>query len=114
MDGQSFFYARTAHSVKAVAARDEIAKDFRRLSMVMKSYLRSCGIEVVNGDILSFEKNLTLGGEPRRNEVLHNLLLGIDCDTAPRQGFEIDAMPPFPEANFHPIVNQAFPLHALA
>jgi hypothetical protein len=100
--------------VKAIAACDEVAKDLRRFATVVKSYLRGCGIEVVNRNILSFKENLALGCEPRRYEVLHDLLLRIDRDTAPRQGFEIYAMPLFPEANFHTIMDQAFPLHSLA
>src|SRR5579863_4812996 len=82
--------------------------------MVEKSYLRCCGIEVVNGHTLSLKENLALCSQPRRDQVFHNFLLGIDCDAAARQGFEIDAMPLLSETNFHAIMNQAFLLHSLA
>ena len=82
--------------------------------MVVKSYLRGCGIEVVNGDALSFKENFSVGTETCRDQIFHNFLLGVDRDTVPRQGFEIDAMPLLSETNFHAIVDQAFPLHSLA
>jgi hypothetical protein len=99
--------------VKAVAACNEIAKDLRSFAIVVKSYLWCCGIEVVNGDTLGFKENLSLCAQPCRDEVFHNFLLGIDGDTAPRQGFEIDAMPLLSEANFHAIMDQPFPFHSL-
>ncbi len=68
----------------------------------------------MNRDIVSLKENLGLCCESRRDEIFHDFLLGIDCDTAPRQGFEIDAMPLLSETNFHAIMDQAFPLHALA
>src|SRR3984885_11189609 len=91
-----------------------MAKAFRSFAIVGKSYIRCCGIKVGDGDPLGFKENLRLCSEPCRDEVFHNFLLGIDCDTAPHQGFEIDAMPLLSETNFHAIMDQPFPLHSLA
>jgi hypothetical protein len=68
----------------------------------------------VNGHALSFKENLAFCSEPCCDEIFHNLLLGIDRDTAARQGLEIDAMPLLVETNLHAVMNQSFPLHALA
>jgi hypothetical protein len=100
--------------VKTVAACNEIAKDLRRFAIVAKSNLRCFGIEVVNSDTFSLKENLAFYSESRCDKVFHNFLLGIDRDTAPRQGIEIDAMPLPSETNLNAVMNQAFPLHSLA
>src|SRR5580692_4703770 len=107
-------YARATHSVKAVATGDEIALHFRRVTMIAKPYLRGCGIEVVNSDIFGLEENLTFCSQARCNQIFHNFLLGIDGDSAPGKGLEIDSMALFSEANFNAVMDQPFPLHALA
>src|SRR6202041_925949 len=113
IDNQGIFYARATDSVKTVAARDEITKHLRRLAVVVKSYLRCCGIEFVNGDTLSFKENFSVCSKTCRDEIFHNFLLGVDRDAVPRQCFEVDAMPLLSETDFHAIMDQAFPLHSL-
>ena len=68
----------------------------------------------MNRDVLSLKHNLGTCSKPSRDQVFHNLLLRIDCDSMSRQGFEIDAMPLFSETNLHAVMNQAFPLHSVA
>src|SRR5579862_4055547 len=82
-DTQRTFNAWPAHSMKSIAPGDEIARNLRRLAMILKSDLRHSGIEVMNRYILDLKKRVGSGFESCRDEVFDDLLLSINRDAAP-------------------------------
>src|SRR5271170_1063436 len=68
----------------------------------------------MNADVRDFKQNLRSSFEPRSDQILDDFLLRIDRNPPSRELFEVDSMTGPTKAQFHSIVNQAFPVHALA
>src|SRR5580658_1579925 len=69
-----------ADPMKTVATCNKIAMNLARFAVVVKSNFRVWGIEVVHTRTVDLKQNLAALFASRRNQIFHNLLLGIDRD----------------------------------
>ncbi len=111
----SFRHRWPADPVKTIAAGDEVAREFFGRAIFAVVNRRALGIEVVNGEIIHFEHNLSAGIETRLDQILHHFLLRIHRDgAAVGQLSHIDAVTASAEAEPYSFMPQSFPLQARA
>jgi hypothetical protein len=99
--------------VEAIATRYKIARNFAGLEIPRVSDLRLRRVQTLDSDIFDFEENLAVGLDPRRNQILYDLVLAINRNRPPCQILEIDTMSLPSETQFNPVMNQAFTLQPL-
>jgi hypothetical protein len=75
---------RAANSVKAVAARHDLAPKLVLAPVVDVPDDRRIGLEPLDPDVLAFEIELLVQSHPRRDQILHDLRLTIDRRRATR------------------------------
>ena len=101
--------------MKAVASRDEIARQLAEVAVVAVANLRRGSVEVVDTDRVRLEDNLAAGRQPRRDQILDDFVLSVDGHRAPSgQPAQIDAMSTAAEAQFDPVMHETQTLHPLA
>src|SRR5512139_1797477 len=103
-----------ADSVKAVAARNEIAIDLVLAAFVRELDLRLVAGQVVDGDVTDIEQHGSAIREAALDEVLHDLLLAVDRDALVHQRFEVDAMQITVNADIDAPMQHALALHPFA
>jgi hypothetical protein len=100
-----------ADAVEAVAAGDRPAAELVVAAVVAVADGRGPGI---GGDVLDLEQQRLAGRAPRRDQVLHDLLLAVDHDRAADQLLEVDPVPLAVVAQLDPLVDRALAVHPLA
>jgi len=101
--------------VEAVAAGDEVARQFMRRAVVPVPDARLCGIDVVQRQVFHPVQQRTPRGAPRRVEILLDFVLAIDRDRASAgKLMHVDAMALAAEADMDAVVDESLALHALA
>jgi hypothetical protein len=69
----------------------------------------------VDPNLPGFKHDLPASLEPGSDQILHDLLLAINCDSAAaREPMHVDAMAATVEAQLDPVMNQTFAAHASA
>jgi len=77
--------------------------------------LRRRAVEIMDGHVLGLEDNLTTGGEARGDQILDDLVLGVDSDGfAAREAAQVDAMAAPVEAEFDAVMEEGLVLEAFA
>ena len=101
--------------MKAIAAGDEIARDFlgRAIFSVMNRW--ALGIGIMNGEIVHLKHNLSAGVETRLDKILHHFLLRVHGDgAATGQLSHVDAVTASTETEPYSLMPQSLPLQARA
>ena len=104
-----------ADAVEAVAAGDDVA--FERLvpALVLEMDRRPLAVEAVDVRRLGLEQDRAAARQPRRDQILHHLLLAIDRDDlARRQHRQVDVDDAAAEADVEPRVGHALAMQPLA
>src|SRR5277367_3993281 len=101
--------------MEPVASGDKVARQLAGLTVFSVANLRCGSVEVVDAHVAGLEHNLTAGCEPRRDQILDDFVLRVDCNcAAPGQPAQIDAMAAAAEAQLEAVMGQADPLQPLA
>ncbi len=105
---------RAADAVKPVASGDHVAVQRLLPTLRAEADAWTVGAEVVDRNAFRPEDDLPAGCQPRRDQVLHHLVLAVDHYMPPGQGAEIDAMVLASEAQPDALMQQALVPHPLA
>ena len=95
--------------MEAVAARDDVAREFDLLAVVRERDRRRARVDVAHRDVTDLEQQRSRVREPRLDQVLDHLLLSVDDDrTAGRVFGEVDPVALAAEAQFDAVMLHAF------
>ena len=101
-------------AVGAVAADHEVAGEGLLAALVHKAHDRCPAVRLLDGEHLGREQQRWPVGELERDEVLHDLRLGVDRDgAAAGEHGEVDVVPFAVEAQLDAVVDQALGLQPL-
>ena len=101
--------------MEPVASGDKVARQLSRLAVFAVANLRRGSVEVVDAHVAGLEHNLTSGCEPRRDQILDDFVLRVDCNRAASgQPAQIDTMAAAAEAQLEAVMGQSDPLQPLA
>jgi hypothetical protein len=104
-----------ADSVESVAAGDEVAGDLALAASVAEADAGGFGVDSQHGGRRGAEAQLAPRAEPRRGQVLDDLVLRVEGDGLPAgERVQIDAVALAREAEEDPLVHRSFALHAVA
>jgi hypothetical protein len=78
--------------VEPVAARDDVADELVALAPVAVPDARRVRLELVERDVVHLEEQRRARGDPRLDQVLHDLRLAVDDDRLPGQLVEGDPL----------------------
>ena len=97
-----------------VAARDNFAGQLMVLAVALEAYPWRRALEIVQADIFTFIQKLVIGLRMRIVQIFGDLGLTVDRNDAAGEALEINSRSAPGKRELHPIVNQAFPVHARA
>ncbi len=81
---------------------------------VAVAHARALAVDAFELHLLDLELDLAAAREPRRDQILHDLLLAVNRERAPaRELGERDAIAPLVEREQQPVVNQSLAVQAL-
>jgi hypothetical protein len=69
--------------VEAVAAGHDVAFELVACALVREADARPLGLELAQADVIDLEEQRHIAGEPRGDEILHDLRLAVDDDRVP-------------------------------
>ena len=100
--------------METVAPGDEVAGEFLACAAVIEADRGCLLVEIGEPRVARLEQNGSAGFDPRRDQVLQHLVLGVERDrlSASQLG-QIDAMATAPEAKLDPMMHRTLALHAL-
>ena len=90
-----------------VAPGDDVAHELDLRAAVPVAHTRALGLELVQAHVLGLEHERPTRLEPRRDQVLHHLLLPVDRDVLAGQAAEVDPVPGAAELELEPVVGEA-------
>src|SRR5581483_9052186 len=98
---------RARDAVKPIAAGDESAAQLARGALVAVTHARVLALDALELHVLDVELDLAAAGEPRPDQVLHDLLLSVDRERASAGELgERDTMAVLIERDHQTVVNQ--------
>lgn len=100
--------------MEAVAASDEIAGDFVRLTIFGEADPRGRALEIVDADVVHLEAQMPAALQPRFDQVLDHFVLSVDGDGAASERVQVDAMGSLVEAQLDAVVDHPLAPHSLA
>src|SRR5579859_813826 len=101
--------------MEAVAAGNEIARQLDPRAILLERDLRMISLKVCGLHVGNVEEDRAVVGESGGDEILDDLMLGIDRDRAPAcQLVHIYAVADAVEAQLDAVMDDALALHALA
>src|SRR5271168_3000953 len=81
----------------------------------MEADMRRGALQAADAYVRHIEEDLRAGREPRRDQIAHEFVLPVDGDgLSPGELREVDVMALAAETQVNPVMDETFPLHALA
>src|SRR5215203_21060 len=104
-----------AHAVEAVASGDEVAGDLPVVAVVPVMEDGPISPEALGADVLDVEEECAARVQPGGDQILHDLLLPVDHDSAAAgQRREVDPVPLAGELQLDPVVDETLPSEPLS